>query len=217
MLGGGAVRALHLGGLGVPEAQVLLASHKLDGTSQEWGELNARYGGNGLALKVVGETIRELFRGDIGTFLPEAGDGNVFAGIRRLLAEQVDRSSALEQQVLRLLAVDGEPVSIGQIIAELGPSVGRGAALEAVEALRRRSLAERADARSGRILPAIGGARICDRSVGGGGLRRGPAWSNRGYARAFRAGPGCRAAWSVDPAVDAPRSGPPARAARRVR
>jgi len=58
----------------------LEASQKLDRTSQQRGELNARYGGNGLALKVVGETIRELFAGAIGTLLQEAGDGNVFGG-----------------------------------------------------------------------------------------------------------------------------------------
>ena len=107
--------------------------------------LNARYGGNGLALKVVGETIRELFSGEIGTFL-EAGSGDsVFGGIRRLLSEQVERSSAVEQKVLRLLAVEREPVSLGQIMGDLGPSVGRGVVLEAVEALRRRSLMERAE------------------------------------------------------------------------
>src|SRR5262249_10460852 len=58
---GGAVRSFELGGLGVDEAQVLLAAKQLEGTSQQWAELNARFGGNGLALKVVGETIRELF------------------------------------------------------------------------------------------------------------------------------------------------------------
>jgi WD40 repeat protein/transcriptional regulator with XRE-family HTH domain len=141
----GAVRTLDLSGLGSDEAQVLLAAKQLDGTSQQWGELNARYGGNGLALKVVGETIRELFGGEIGTFL-EAGSGDsVFGGIRRLLSEQVERSSAVEQKVLRLLAVEREPVSLGQIMGDLGPSVGRGVVLEAVEALRRRSLMERAE------------------------------------------------------------------------
>jgi WD40 repeat protein/transcriptional regulator with XRE-family HTH domain len=140
---GGAVRILELSGLAVDEAQVLLAAKQLDGTSQQWAELNARFGGNGLALKVVGETIREVFGGDIGTFLQEAGHGNVFGGIRRLLTEQVDRGSTLEQQVLRMLAVEREPVRLAALLPALGPRVGRGAGLEAVEALRRRSLVER--------------------------------------------------------------------------
>ena len=141
-----AVRTLQLGGLGVDEAQVLLAPKQLDGTAQQWAELNARFGGNGLALKVIGESIRELFAGEIGSFLDEAGAGRVFGGIRRLLADQVDRSSALEQQVLRGLAVKREPVQMAAILAALGPLAGRGAVLEAIEALRRRSLVERAEA-----------------------------------------------------------------------
>src|SRR4051794_18492846 len=59
--GAGAVRTLRLGGLGVDEAQVLLAPKRLDGTGQQWAELNARFGGNGPALNVVAESIRERF------------------------------------------------------------------------------------------------------------------------------------------------------------
>ena len=136
------VRTFELGGLAVDEAQVLLAPKKLDGTLQQWAELNARFGGNGLALKVAGERIRELFGGDIGSFLKESG---VFGGIRRLLTEQVERSSALEQLVLRVLAVEREPVRLSALLDILGPRSGRAAVLEAVEALRRRSLVERAE------------------------------------------------------------------------
>ena len=41
---GGAVRTVELGGLGVDEAQALLAPKQLEGSSQEWAELNARFG-----------------------------------------------------------------------------------------------------------------------------------------------------------------------------
>jgi WD40 repeat protein/transcriptional regulator with XRE-family HTH domain len=145
VLGGDAVRTLGLSGLGAAEAQVLLAHKQMAGTSQQWAELIARFGGNGLALKMVGETIRELFDGEIGAFLEEASASGVFGGIRRLLSEQVERSSALEHQVLRVLAVQREPVLLAALLAALGPHVGRGAVLEAVEALRRRSLVERAE------------------------------------------------------------------------
>src|SRR5438270_12210522 len=119
----GAVRTLELSGLGTDEAQVLLAAKQLDGTSQQWTQLTATVGGNGLALKMVGETIREVFAGDIAAFLEEGSDGGIFGGIRRLLAEQVERSSALEQQVLRLLAIEREPVSLGALLGALGPRV----------------------------------------------------------------------------------------------
>ena len=145
LLGGGAVRTLELGGLGVPEGQVLLADKQLSGTTEDWTALITRSGGNGLALKVVGESIREVFGGDIAAFLDGPASVTFYGGIRRLLDEQIERSSPLEKTMLRVLAVEREPVSLGELIVELGPSVGRGAILEAVEALRRRSLVERAE------------------------------------------------------------------------
>ncbi|HLQ34322.1 MAG TPA: NACHT domain-containing protein, partial [Chloroflexota bacterium] len=142
---GGAIRTLQLGGLGVAEGQVLLADKQLSGSKDEWADLIARYGGNGLALKVVGESIRQVFSGDVGAFLDESGSGTVFGGIRRLLAEQIERSSALEQEVLRVLAAERQPVTLAELLAALGPRAGRGTLLEAVAALRRRSLVERAE------------------------------------------------------------------------
>jgi hypothetical protein len=144
-LSGYPVRTFGLGGLGAAEGQILLANKQLSGTTTDWANLIGRFGGNGLALKVVGESIRELFGGDIGVFLEGFGSATVFGGIRRLLAEQIERSSVLEQNVLRVLAVDREPVTIAELMAELGQQAGRGAVLEAVEGLRRRSLVERAE------------------------------------------------------------------------
>jgi WD40 repeat protein/transcriptional regulator with XRE-family HTH domain len=144
-LGGTAVRTLELGGLGVPEGQILLAPKQLSGDRAAWTKLVSQYGGNGLALKVVGESIRSVFGGDIAEFLESSSSESVFGGVRRLLAEQLDRSSELEQQVLRTLAVEREPVTIVQLFAILGSRVGRLAVLEAVEGLRTRSLVDRAE------------------------------------------------------------------------
>ncbi|MBV9173326.1 MAG: helix-turn-helix domain-containing protein [Chloroflexi bacterium] len=139
------VRTLQLAGLGAHEVRALLASRQLEGTTEQWAELTARLGGNALALKVVSDTIRELYAGEIGTFLEDAGDSSVFGDIRQLLFEQVERSSPVEQEVLQALAVAREAVPLGTLLADLGPRVGRGTVLGAVEALRRRSLVERAD------------------------------------------------------------------------
>jgi WD40 repeat protein/transcriptional regulator with XRE-family HTH domain len=149
---GGVARSFEVGGLGVDEAQALLASKRLVGTSEQWAELTTRFAGNGLVLKLVGESIRELFGGDLGSFLQEAGASSVFGGMRRLLDEQVERSSAPERQVLRMLAMEREPVRVVDMVAALGPSIGRGAVVEAVEALRRRSLIERAKTAGGAAL-----------------------------------------------------------------
>jgi WD40 repeat protein/transcriptional regulator with XRE-family HTH domain len=145
LLGSGGVRTLELGGLGAQEGQALLAHKQLRGGEDEWADLVDRYGGNGLALKVVGESIRQVFGGDIGSFLAESRSGAVFGGIRRLLAEQFERSSLLEQAVLKVLAVEREPVTIAELLGEMGQRVGRGGLVESVEALRQRSLVERAE------------------------------------------------------------------------
>jgi WD40 repeat protein/transcriptional regulator with XRE-family HTH domain len=141
-LKGTTARALRLGGLGPDEGQLLLAAKGLSGSADEWSTLIDRFGGNGLALKLVGERIRELFGGQLGVFLGEAGSDAVFGGIRRLLAEQFDRGSKVEQKLLRLLAVDREPLGVAGLFAELGSSVSRGTVLEGLDALRRRSLVE---------------------------------------------------------------------------
>jgi WD40 repeat protein/transcriptional regulator with XRE-family HTH domain len=144
---GGTVRRFALGGLGTEDVRVLLAAKQLVGTGEEWAELTSVFGGNGLALKMVGETIRELFGGDVGGFLQEhaAGVTSVFGGIRRLLAEQIERSSAAEQRVLRVLAVEREPMRLSTLLQDVGAVLGRGVALNALEGLRRRSLVERAE------------------------------------------------------------------------
>ena len=113
----GAVRSLELTGLGIDDAQTLLAPKHLSGTAANWAQLTATVGGNGLALKVVGERIREVFAGDIAVFLEEGWAGGTFGSIRRLLAEQVDRSSELEQLVLRVLAIEREPLSLTALLA----------------------------------------------------------------------------------------------------
>jgi hypothetical protein len=78
----------------------------------------------------------------IGAFLEETDASRVFGGIRRLLTEQVERSLAAEQQVLRVLAVEREPMALSWLLDVLGSRLGRAVVLDAVEALRRRSLVE---------------------------------------------------------------------------
>jgi WD40 repeat protein/transcriptional regulator with XRE-family HTH domain len=138
-----AVRVLELGGLSVAEGQALLADKQLSGAEHDWANLVAHFGGNGLALKVVGESIRQLFGGQLGRFFEEAGPA-VFGDIRQLLDEQVERSSAMEQYLLKRLAIERVAVGIPELLTDLTERVGRGAALEALEALRRRSLVEHA-------------------------------------------------------------------------
>src|SRR5262249_43896024 len=110
-----------------------------------WQALVGRCGGNGLALKVIGETTREMFGGSIAEYLAyaTAPSGVMAGGVRQLLRSQVQRLSDLEMEVLRRLAIEREPVGLAELAADLAPRFGRGLMLEAVEGLRRRSLLER--------------------------------------------------------------------------
>jgi WD40 repeat protein/transcriptional regulator with XRE-family HTH domain len=141
---GGPTRTMGLGGLDVADARVLLRDKMLRGTDGDWRNLVARYTGNGLALKLIGESIHELFGGAIGTFLDDiSAHGGLYGGVRQLLETQIERLSDIEQRTMRRLAVEREPLSFAEIAASLGDRVTRGEAREAVEALLRRSLLER--------------------------------------------------------------------------
>ena len=166
-LRGHAVREFALGGLRVDDVRALLGPKQLVGTPEQWAELSTRYAGNGLALKVVGERIRDLFDAELGPFLAEPAGRRVFGGIRRVLSDQVQRASPQEQQVLRVLAVEREPVPLTELLALCGPRLDRGEVLAAVEALRRRSLLERVEmGGTNRIYVAVGRPGVRDRPAG---------------------------------------------------
>src|SRR5712692_2296336 len=135
------VRALRLAGLDDLACEQLLAEKGVVGTPEEQAHLVEVYAGNPLALKVVAETIVDLFAGSIGPFLKQGTA--IFGGIQELLAEQVSRLSAVEQTVLRWLAIGREPLGLEELLALLVAPLPQGQVLAAVDNLRRRSLIER--------------------------------------------------------------------------
>ena len=140
-------RALELRGLGVVEAQTLLADKQLDGDERAWTSLVEQYGGNGLALKIVAETIRQVYAGDVRAFLTEvlAAHATVLGGVRRLLDVQTERLPAVERDILRRLAVEREPITLAELVTDMAPRVVRQRVVEGIETLRRRSLVERGE------------------------------------------------------------------------
>jgi len=153
----GEVQRLTLDGLGVAESQALLSDHALAGDEAAWQALVSRYSGNALALRIIGHSIHELFGGDVGAFLAdvERGQDGLFGGVRQLLETQVRRLSDLELDALHWLAVEREPLTFAELADALQVMAGRGAAREAVEALRRRSLLERQEPGPVFMLPSI--------------------------------------------------------------
>jgi hypothetical protein len=87
LLDDSAARVHRLVGLNVDGGRALLTGKRLLGNTYEWIGLVERFAGNALALKVVGESIREVFGGELGAFLNEPESPTVFGGIRRLLDE----------------------------------------------------------------------------------------------------------------------------------
>ncbi len=81
------VRSLHVVGMGQEEGRELLHDKDLTGTDEQWAKLVDVYGGNPLALKIVSESIQEVFGGDIGAFL-QAGE-TAFGDIHDLLEQQL--------------------------------------------------------------------------------------------------------------------------------
>jgi WD40 repeat protein len=160
-------RALELHGLGVTEAQALLADKQLTGDTHSWTSLVERYGGNGLALKIVAGTIRQVYAGDLGAFLSDAiaNFGVVFGGIRRLLDVQIERLSSVEHDVLRQLAVRREPVSLAELSRVMAPNMRGSTVVEVIETLRRRSLVERGDQGATFTLPSLVLEYVTDRLV----------------------------------------------------
>ena len=124
------VRSLRLDGLEREASEQLLEERELMGTIHDREQLIERFVGNPLALKIVAETIVELFGGEIAPFL-EQGEV-VFGSVR----EQFARLSSVEQTVLLWLAILREPVSIEESLEVLGAPLPRVQMLEAVGALR---------------------------------------------------------------------------------
>ena len=134
------VRTLHLAGLDAVAGAQLLSEKEVVGKPGDLAMLVEAYAGNPLALKIVAETITDLFAGEIGPFLTQGTV--IFGSIQELLTEQVVRLSAVEQTVLRSLAIGREPLDLDELQTMLGAPLPPGEVLSAVDTLRRRSLIE---------------------------------------------------------------------------
>jgi WD40 repeat protein len=134
------VRTLQLAGLDTDAATQLLDEKRVTPSIVERTQLVALYQGNPLALKMVAQTIVDVFGGAITPFLDQ-GDV-IFGGVRDLLDQQFARLSVLEQTVVLWLAVLREPVSLHDLLNVFRMPTTAALLLEAVEGLRRRSLIE---------------------------------------------------------------------------
>ncbi|EDX83925.1 hypothetical protein S7335_1622 [Synechococcus sp. PCC 7335] len=133
------IRSFQLGGS--PEAaQAIIQAKELTGSSEAIQRLCDRYDANPLVLKIVGTSILSIFDGDISLFLAEKAP--IFNDFRRLLDQQVDRLSDLEQTILYWLAINREWTTLSELADDIWPTVARADVFEALESLSWRSLIE---------------------------------------------------------------------------
>lgn len=119
----------------------LLQAKGLKGTADQQKQLCDHYSNSPLAIKIIAATIQDLFDGKIGAFLQE--EAMVFHGIRRLLDQQLERLSGLEQAIMFWLAINRDWTTINELSTDLLPAVSRSKILEAVESLHWRCLIEK--------------------------------------------------------------------------
>ncbi len=128
--------------VGSPEAAIAIIRAKgLSGSTESEQKLCQRYSYNPLALKIVATSIQDLFGGAIADFLAE--DTILFYNVKRLLEQQFNRLSSLEQSIMYWLAINREWTTISELSKDIVPTARKLDLLEALESLLWRSLIER--------------------------------------------------------------------------
>jgi ATPase family associated with various cellular activities (AAA) len=110
-------RSLELHGLDRHSCQNLLEYSDLIGTDSEWDLLVRKYRGNPQHLKLIANTIRDIFNRSIRKFL----DANilVYDRIETELSTQINALSPSETAVLNYLASQPEPIALARSIGDL--------------------------------------------------------------------------------------------------
>ncbi|MEZ4707564.1 MAG: BTAD domain-containing putative transcriptional regulator [Caldilineaceae bacterium] len=138
------VRSSFLRGLDSESGVQLLNAEGFKSQFENLSLLVERYSGNPLALKLVAETVQDLYGGNVDSFLQESAI--IFDDIRTVLDQQFNRLLPLEKEILCWLAIEREPVSLQRLAQNWVQSPPHRRFLEAVRSLQRRGLIERAAA-----------------------------------------------------------------------
>ncbi|HET8840509.1 MAG TPA: NB-ARC domain-containing protein, partial [Ktedonobacteraceae bacterium] len=133
-------RCLHLGGLEQTAAQRLFQILAISGEPEAQANLTHLYSGNPLALKLVAGSVRELFGGNIASFLQEKEI--VFGEITTLIEEQFEPLDVSEREIMYWLAIEREAISIHELRPKIVRADIRRKLLEIVDSLLRRSFIE---------------------------------------------------------------------------
>ena len=148
-LEGQAVKSWQLSGVEDEDARKILRDKGLMVSNDAWKRLVHLYSNNPFALQLVSTPIRDVFGGDIEAFLNSLEEKQeqekpvVVSAVHSLLAQQFQRLSAIEQEVLYWLAIEREPANIQKLREDILQIATRPDLLNVLESLLRRSLIER--------------------------------------------------------------------------
>ena len=133
-----AVCLLQLTGLGEAAAEILRQKGLLD--EEAWPELINLYQGNPLWLKLVAQTINNLFGGRVSQYLSYQP---VFLSdeLTPILQQHYQRLSEIEKQAIGLIRNEIEPVSFTQWMAKCQGS--KGELCKGIQSLARRGMLEK--------------------------------------------------------------------------
>jgi WD40 repeat protein len=134
------VRSWQLGGLPIEAAQQILTDKGITASLGDQKNLINYASGSPLTLKLLATNIKNLFGGDVQTFLAQGTA--VFSNLCDLLQQQFSRLSVLQQQVMYWLAINREGITPARLHAEILLPVTLTQLLETLETLRDRSLIE---------------------------------------------------------------------------
>jgi len=135
------VRVLKLQGLDSQAGEEILKLKQIKGSSLEYKKLVRDYSGNPLLLKLVATSIQDLFNNSIAEFISE--NHLIFNGIKAILDQQFNHLSELEQKIMYWLTIEGQSVSVKQLVENVFPPVSEALLMENLESLQRRSLIEK--------------------------------------------------------------------------
>jgi NB-ARC domain len=135
------IRSQMLGSLQGSAKGILKDKELLDNEDQ-WQKLIQLYGGNPLALKIVSETIQDLFGGSVNQFLKQ-NTTFIDSGFRELLDQQFSRLSEPEKATICQIAEYSHPISIKTLTEITSAQNSNLGSIEIIESLRRRSLLEK--------------------------------------------------------------------------
>lgn len=142
------VGSFKLRGLELEQAKAILQNKGLTG-EDKWQYLVDGYRGNPMMLKLVAETIKEVFGGNVSDFL----ETSLFTrDIHNFIERIFDRVSDLERRILYILAEQSDGLSFKQLQTQLS-SINAQDLMSALSSLRQRSLIEHVD--QGFILPPV--------------------------------------------------------------